>query len=56
MGAKVATGRPIESSETQGGDDMSTKERVIKSNDPATDWLRYVATAIACLFLMAMGL
>lgn len=35
---------------------MNGKGRVIKSGDPATDWLRYVATAIACLFLMAMGL
>lgn len=35
---------------------MSTEERVIKTDDPKTDWLRYVATAIACLFLVAMGL
>lgn len=35
---------------------MSTKQRVIRTGDPASDWLRYVATAIACLFLMAMGL
>lgn len=35
---------------------MNSKGRVIKTSDPATDWLRYVATAIACLFLMAMGL
>lgn len=34
---------------------MSSKERAIKADDPATDWLRYVATAIAFLFLMAMG-
>lgn len=36
---------------------MSTEQRVIRTGDDrATDWLRYVATAIACLFLVAMSL
>lgn len=35
---------------------MNSNGRVIKTGDPATDWLRYLATAIACLFLVAMGL